>query len=254
MCIVFLAVNQHPDYPLILAANRDEFFTRGTKPSGFWPEHPELLAGRDLQAGGTWMGVTRNGKIAALTNIRDPQRIDPNATSRGVLTTDYLLNNIDENRYEAQLINSRQAFNGYNLLYGQWHDLRVYNNHLNRSDKLGDGFHGLSNAYINSPWPKINRGVNNLRQCVEKHEPISVDELFELLKDTSQADPELLPDTGIPIEWEQRLSSIFILGEEYGTRSSTVLLIDRQRHVHWHERSYNNQAQVFDTKAFQFRL
>ena len=254
MCILFLAVQQHPEYPLVIAANRDEFFDRETRVSSFWADQENMLAGRDMRAGGTWMGVTRNGRIAALTNIRDPQRIDPDAQSRGKLVTDFLISDVDDSEYTTQLKETKTAFNGYNLLFGEWHSLRVYNNHLDRVDTLEKGFHGLSNAFINSPWPKINRGVNNLQQCIKDSQTLSTETLFALLQDTTQAAPELLPDTGVPMEWEQRLSSIFIPGQDYGTRCSTLLFINKDKQVEWHERTYNNQGETTDQQSFQFTL
>ena len=254
MCILFIAVEQHPDYPLIIAANRDEFLNRPTRPSGFWQSHPDMLAGKDLQAGGTWMGMTKSGRISALTNVRDPQTIDPNAISRGELVTRFLTTDVNSTEYLETIRESKERYNGYNLLFGPWNNLMVYNNHQDSIHKLERGVYGLSNADLNSPWPKINKGMDALESYCQTPERVDIDHLFELLRDTTQAKDEFLPKTGVPIDWERRLSSIFIQSPEYGTRSSTVFLIDHSGRVFWEEHSYDNQGQCQDVKNFQFSL
>ncbi len=254
MCILFIAVKQHPQYPLIIAANRDEFYRRPTKPSGFWAGLDGVLAGKDEQAGGTWMGVSHSGKVAALTNIRAPQTLMENARSRGELVLDYLVENVADTAYLAHLRKSAEAYNGYNLLYGNWHDLKVYNNHTDTLEPLQSGFYGLSNADLNSPWPKINAGVQALEQHCQSQDELDCETLFQLLRDESKAEDHLLPSTGVPYQWEKQLSSIFINTPEYGTRSSTLLLVDRDAHVTWHERSYDEEATVTANKTYQFDI
>jgi len=254
MCILFIAIEQHRDYPLIIAANRDEFFARPTLASDFWPEHPNLLAGKDEEAGGTWMGVTREGKLASLTNIRDPKRQLDSARSRGELVTHYLTEQQQDSAYLAFLKASANQYNGYNLLYGDWQKLAVYNNHLNTYEHLSKGVYGLSNANLNSPWPKINKGMQALdAYCYDGH-PIEPEVLFALLQDRHLAEDDMLPKTGVSIEWERKLSSIFINTEGYGTRSSTVLLVDKNQHLHWYERTYNSQAECVGEKRFDFQI
>lgn len=253
MCILFIAIQQHPEYPLIIAANRDEFHQRPTRESHFWSAHPTLLAGQDLEAGGTWMGVTTTGKLAALTNVRDPRKNFANAISRGKLTTDFLTQQHTATDYLQQLKQSRQDFNGYNLLFGDWRDLWVYNNHLDQSSRLGNGFYGLSNAHLNSPWPKINQGVAKLKAHCQQ-DKIEPEILFDILYDQTQADDQFLPDTGVPIEWERKLSSIFIQSPEYGTRSATLLLINRNNQLVWHEHSLDRQGTIVSEQHYQFLL
>lgn len=254
MCILFIAIEQHRDYPLIIAANRDEFFARPTLCSDFWPDQPALLAGRDQQAGGTWMGVTKQGRLAALTNIRDPKRMLDKARSRGELVTNYLTGEQSQKRYQQSLEQDSAQYNGYNLLFGDWHSLAVYNNHLNSYELLSQGVYGLSNANLNSPWPKINKGMQALdAYCYDGH-TIDPKVLFALLQDRHLAADELLPQTGVPIEWERKLSSIFINTEDYGTRSSTVLLVDKEQHLYWYERTYDNQANCIDERQFDFQI
>jgi uncharacterized protein with NRDE domain len=252
MCILFVAVNQHKDYPLIIAANRDEFFNRDTLQSHIWDTELGLIAGKDLQAGGTWMGINKKGYIASLTNIRDPKQISIDAITRGELVSHYLQKPV--NNYHQTLSASKDNYNGYNLLFGKWDALAVYNNHLDQIQQLTDGYYGLSNASLNSPWPKINKGVGKLEEYCQDGHDINPDILFKLLLDKSLAPDEELPQTGIPIAWERRLSSIFILGDEYGTRSSTVLKVDKQQNVQWFERTYDNTATCTSSQSFYFSL
>ena len=252
MCILFVAVNQHKDYPLIIAANRDEFFKRGTAESHIWDSEQGIIAGKDLQAGGTWMGINKQGYIASLTNIRDPKKTSENAITRGKLVSHYLQTPLEE--YQKTLSASKDNYNGYNLLFGKWNKLAVYNNHLDQLQPLTDGYYGLSNASLNSPWPKINKGVGKLEEYCQDGHDINPDILFTLLLDKSLAADENLPQTGVPIDWERRLSSIFILGDEYGTRSSTVLKIDKQQNVQWYERTYNNTATCTSSQSFNFSI
>ena len=252
MCILFVAVNQHKDYPLIIAANRDEFFNRDTAESNMWDSKHGIIAGKDLQAGGAWMGINKHGYIASLTNIRDPQKICTDAITRGELVSHYLQKPI--NKYHQSLSASKDNYNGYNLLFGKWDALAVYNNHLDQIQQLSDGYYGLSNASLNSPWPKINKGVGKLEEYCQDGHNINPDILFKLLLDKSLAADEDLPQTGIPIDWERRLSSIFIIGDEYGTRSSTVLKIDKQQNVQWFERTYDNKATCTSSQNFHFNI
>ena len=270
MCILFVAVNQHPDYPLIIAANRDEFFARPTTASHFWPDSPEhpvnspeppvnnlerlLIAGKDEQAGGTWMGITGNGRLAALTNIRDPKKIKKNAITRGALVSQYLKGQQRQDEYLALLQRSKHQYNGYNLLFGPWHRLQVYNNYLDQVETLNKGLYRLSNASLNSPWPKINKGTAQLAEYCHEGHSIQTEKLFALLKNKHQAADADLPKTGVPIELERRLSSIFIQGEDYGTRSSTVLLIDKKQQITWQERTFDKRAVCVGQKNYNFEI
>lgn len=252
MCILFVAVNQHKDYPLIIAANRDEFFSRGTAESHLWDGEQGIIAGKDLQAGGTWMGINKQGYLASLTNVRDPKRICPNAITRGELVVNYLQQ--PSPYYRRILSSQKNNYNGFNLLFGKWNQLAVYNNHLDEIQQLTTGYYGLSNASLNSPWPKINKGVGKLEEYCQDGHDINPDKLFTLLLDKTLAADEELPQTGIPIDWERRLSSIFILGDEYGTRSSTVLKVDKQQNVAWYEKTYDNTATCTSSQSFHFSI
>jgi uncharacterized protein with NRDE domain len=255
MCILFIAVNQHPKYPLIIAANRDEFHQRPTTNSCFWEDKPNILAGRDDEAGGTWMGIHKDGSISALTNIRAPGKEVANAVTRGELVMNFLEGDKKQRRkYAGQLSESREKYNGYNLLFGNLKQLYVYNNFDDEVTALEDGVYGLSNASLNSPWPKISTGRDALAKYCRHANMLDTEHLFELLKNDTTAEDDALPKTGVPLEWERRLSSIFIQSEDYGTRSSTVLLLDNEGHVTWEERSFDNQAEQKSVQHFEFDL
>nr|WP_136252327.1 NRDE family protein [Ningiella ruwaisensis] len=254
MCILFIAVDQHPDYPLIVAANRDEFHARPTQPSGFWEQYPQVLAGKDLQAGGSWMGVSRAGKLAALTNIRSSGKEREQAISRGELVMNYLIDDMSASDYHKVLSQSATQYNGYNLLFGELEHLQVYNNFEDSIYSLTKGIYGLSNANLNAPWPKLDLGRSELAKYCQQTDVFNVEHLFKLLSNNTKAQDEVLPQTGVPLEWERKLSSIFIESPDYGTRSSTVLLLDRYRQVFWQERSFNSSAQLTDQQTYLFKL
>ncbi|UAA40503.1 NRDE family protein [Paraneptunicella aestuarii] len=254
MCILFIAVNQHKDYPLIVAANRDEFYARPTAPSEFWSDNPNILAGRDIQAGGTWMGINRQGAFAGLTNIRAPHTFRAEAKSRGELVSQFLTAPPDNQTYLQQIRNSASYYNGYNLIFGRWNNLMVYNNHLDQVDQLETGFYGLSNAWLNSDWPKIETGVDGLKKVCQNMEKFDKDSLFSLLGNQIKAEDHLLPETGVAPELEKELSSIFIHLPNYGTRSSTLMYVDQNHHVHWHERSFDTGAKISQESQFSFPI
>ncbi len=254
MCILFIAVNHHSDYPLIIAANRDEFHARETKPSHFWAAQPNLLAGRDMVGGGTWMGITKTGRISALTNIRAPGKEHPNPVTRGKLVSDFLTLDIKPEDYLDKLKKSRNDYNGYNLLFGSLNKLFVYNSFENNAYVLNDGVYGLSNASLNSPWPKLDMGRNTLANYCQNTQTVNQEHLFELLSNKQLAEDARLPRTGVPLMWEKRLSSIFIQSPDYGTRSSTVLLIDSKQKAYWEERTYSAEAMLVETHQYEFMI
>lgn len=254
MCILFIAVNQHPEYPLIIAANRDEFHQRPTQESKFWDDQSNVLAGRDLTAGGTWMGVNNSGFIAALTNIRAPGKERKDAISRGELVANYLIDQPEDADYLAKLQQSHLQYNGYNLLFGHLHKLQVYNSFENKAYALNDGVYGLSNASLNSPWPKLDAGRSALANYCQHAGILSHEHLFELLKNNQPAKDEDLPKTGISIDWERKLSSIFIQSDDYGTRSSTILLMDNKQNCYWEERTFNPFSDLTATRIFEFEI
>lgn len=252
MCLIIAAIDQHPDYKLIIAANRDEFYARPTEPAHFWKEHPDMLAGKDLKEGGTWMGITKQGKIAAVTNFRSGIGEAKNVFSRGLLVKNYLLNNYGAEEYLKEIRDNAGSYNGFNLLAGNQDEIFYYSNKGEKIKKLEKGVHGLSNNFIDVPWPKVVRSKEKLSQLISENK-IGVDALFEIMNDRKTADKKDLPSTGIPKTLEEVLSPIFIKALAYGTRSSTLLLIDRNNNVRFIERNFNN-GEEGETKEYSFEI
>ncbi|MDP4680943.1 MAG: NRDE family protein [Cyclobacteriaceae bacterium] len=226
MCLILFSWETHPKYKLILAANRDEFYDRPTAVASQWKDQPEVVAGRDLQAGGTWIGANNSGeRIAGITNYRDPQSIDPNAHSRGELTTHFLISKDTPLAYLLKLKNSNIQYNGFNLLVGDSKHMFYYNNVNHEITELQPGTYGLSNGFFQENWPKIKKGKEALETLVKSNQ-VDDQSLFDILKDTVVADDNLLPKTGIPLDWERALSPLFIATEKYGTRCSTLIHLD----------------------------
>ncbi|MDA8140678.1 MAG: NRDE family protein [Desulfobacteraceae bacterium] len=238
MCLILFAYRAHPHYRLILAANRDEFYQRPTAPLDFWPDHPEVLAGRDLEQGGTWLGVTRNGRLAAITNYRDPRSLKSNAPSRGQLVSGFLLGSAAPEEYLRQVQTTAHQYNGFNLLLGDNQDLLYYSNHGSAMERVTPGIHGLSNHLLDTPWPKVARGKTQFAALVERSPDLLEEELFHLLQNQFVAPDEQLPETGVDLAWERLLSPIFITSPGYGTRCSSVLMIDLKGSIRLSERTW----------------
>ena len=250
MCLIIFAFQTHPRYKLILAANRDEYYHRPTAPAGWWKEARFLLAGKDLEAGGTWMGITKKGKLAALTNYRGTPSHKKNAPSRGALVTQYLLSNISSREYLEELRAKRSEYSGFNLILGDMDQLCYYSNRQNKILHVPPGVHGLSNDSLDTPWPKVVKGKQILEQQVLSQPEISLASIFSLLEDTEMAPDHQLPDTGVGIEYERTLSPIFIKSPQYGTRSSTVLLVDKDNRVTFAERGFVPPSE----RKYQFKV
>lgn len=226
MCLIAFAIDSHPRYPLVLVANRDEFRERPTEPVHFWPDAPHVLAGRDGRAGGTWLGVTTGGKLAAITNYRDARYQVSHPPSRGLLVADYLRDEtMTPADLQAHLIRHGEEYDGFNLIYGTCRELHYFTNRGGSSGPVTPGVHALSNHLLDTSWPKVIAARARLSKVVRQAEPGS-EELFELLADPAPFNSRLLPDTGIGPERERLLSPLFIEGEEYGTRSTTVITVD----------------------------
>ncbi len=253
MCLLLLAYKTHPVYKLILAANRDEFYERQTAPLNNWKDHPELYAGKDLKGKGTWLGITKSGKIAAVTNYRDMTKIKLDAPTRGNLITRFLLENITAADYSKQLLKTSDLYNGYNLVYGRIDDLYYFSNILKESVELTPGIHGLSNHLMDTPWPKVIKSKKEFSQILKESNP-SDNRLFELLKDNEVFTDETLPDTGLGKELERLVSPIFTLTEKYGTRSSSLIFVDNNDNVTFTEKSFNNKNKEWKTVSFNFKI
>jgi uncharacterized protein with NRDE domain len=240
MCLILFAYQSHPHYPLLVAANRDEFYARPTAPMAYWEDIPELLAGRDLQAGGTWLGITRSGRFAAITNYRDPRSVLPNAPSRGHLVSDFLKSRESGRVYLERLLPRGSDYNGFNLLLGDGKELLYYSNQNGALQTLQPGIYGLSNHLLNTPWPKVERGRRKLAALLEKGDLPSTEDLLALLQDRTRAADEALPNTGVSLAQERIYSPLFIESPDYGTRSSTILRVDQQGKVTVTEKTWDD--------------
>ncbi len=253
MCLITFAYKTHPVYDLVLAANRDEFYARPTRKAQFWNEEdsPAILAGKDLEAGGTWMGVERSGKWGALTNYRDPSIKRENPPSRGELVLNYLKNNDGSSDYLDQIESGSTRYHGFNLLLGDANGVFHFSNISQQKTEINPGVHGLSNALMDTPWPKLEQAKSDLANAISD-ETIDYEQLFSLLKNDQRTPDDKLPETGIPLEWERAISSVFIKTENYGTRCSTLLLIDKQGHAEFVERRYDfKTSEVIEENAFK---
>lgn len=233
MCLIVLDWQPQGNPSLQVAANRDEFHDRPSAPLHVWPDAPKVMAGRDQVSGGTWLGVSTDGRFAALTNYRDPARQRPDARSRGALVADFLTGQMPAAEHAAACVREAAQYNGFNLLLCDGRDLIWVGHgggHTPRSALLQPGLHALSNHLPGTPWPKLVRAREAFARVTGETSGATTDAqvnaLFELLLDPTPAADTDLPDTGVSLEWERRLSPVFIAGDDYGTRSRTVLVID----------------------------
>ena len=239
MCLALLALDAHPRYAVVIAANRDEYHARPTAAAAWWAEG--WLGGRDLTAGGTWLGLTRSGRFALLTNVRDPSRKHPDAPSRGALVPQVLADPADVPGSLHRLREPSLRYNGYNLLAGTPSEAAWTSNCGDGVRALGRGLYGLSNALLDVPWPKLERTREAFAAWLARGDE-NAEPLFVALSDRSTApDPEL-PSTGVPLAWERLLSAPFIVSDGYGTRSSTVVTVDREGAVRFVERSFDTDG------------
>ncbi len=225
VCLILFAYETRPGFRLILAANRDEFYDRPTRPLSRWSDAPHVYGGRDLREGGTWFGVSRRGRLAALTNYRDPAHRLLQAPSRGLLINRFLTGDDPPAEYLKQVARTAHHYNGFNLLVGDQAGIWYGSNRGDGILRLRPGFYGLSNHLIDTAWPKVSQGKNRLRALLEGNGGWDIEDLLALLADRTVAPDRELPDTGVGLEWERTLSPLFITSPNYGTRSSTVLLI-----------------------------
>jgi len=243
MCLIVFAWHVVPGVPVIAAANRDEFYDRPAAPAGPWPGQPNVIAGRDLQGGGSWMGVTLDGangpRFAALTNIRSPDERRADAPSRGALVADFLRGEVDAAAYLAALAARPDLYNGYNLVLGDGDTLYWYSNRGQHDPRNGQPLergriYGMSNGLLDAPWPKVLRTKAQFASLLCQGAP--EDAYFEMLADTTRAPDVRLPETGMPIEVERMLSPVCIESPGYGTRTSTVVKLYRDAPPELHER------------------
>lgn len=257
MCLLIFAHRVTARYPLLVAANRDEFHARPTAPAQFWERHPHLLAGRDEEQGGTWMGATTDGRFAAITNYRDPARTAPAPRSRGELPLNYLTGPDSPGHFLEQLQSSAAQYAGFNLLLGDGEELWYFSNSdlpgNGAPQRLAPGVYGLSNARLDTPWPKVTLGKQKLRAMLEEGRVPDHDSLLNLVNNQDQAHPEQLARQGMGSEMDQLLSAQFIITGSYGTRSSTTLWYDDAGYCHWRELSFNARGELQTTRETSFQ-
>jgi len=250
MCLCLFAIKQHEEFPFILLANRDEFRKRPSAKATFWKDEPHVLAGRDLQQMGTWLGINSSGNMAFLTNHRDMKTIKNDAPSRGHLVSDFLIENPKSGNY-LHSIKAPHAYNGFNLVVGKFEDLHYFSNVENKVCSIGAGIHGLSNALLNTSWPKVDFGKKELQKTISANN-LKSETLFSILENTERPTDSQLPETGVGIELERMLSSRFINTQEYGTVCSTLIKIDRNNRCFFEERTFNSNGNKTGQVVLQF--
>jgi uncharacterized protein with NRDE domain len=259
VCLIVLAHRGHPRYPLVVAANRDEFYERPTEPAHFWRDAPRVLAGRDLRGAGTWLGMTRCGRLAAVTNYRDPGSYRPDARSRGALVREFLESSTLPRDFLQALAPHGDEYNAFSLLVGDAGELWFYSNRAEAHDggnavaPVPPGVHGLSNHLLDVPWPKVTRSKSALERYLA-HDALSADDLLELLADRAPAGETELPHTGVSPAWERALSPMFVHTDGYGTRCSTAVLVGEDGRVDFKERTFDARGQRAGTVAYEFQI
>ena len=245
MCLILVAYQHHPTYRLVFAANRDEFYDRPAAPAAFWKENPNVLAGKDLLKGGTWCGITKTGRFAALANIRDPKGHRDGTPSRGLLVSNFLKGKESPEEYLKKIKEEALQYNPFGLLVSDLSSLFYFSNRMGKTQKLGPGLYGLSNHFLDTPWPKVKRGKEKLKAILSQ-ESFSTQDLLKLLEDKTPAPDSELPDTGVGLELERMLSPIFIESPSDGTRISTVLRIHQNNEMIFFEKNpLSNKTQEF---------
>lgn len=254
MCLILLAYYSHPEYPLVIAANRDEAYARMAAPAAFWGDHPHLHAGRDLEKGGTWLGITRAGRIAAVTNYRAGYAPGDAPRSRGELVSHFLLGNDNAAEYLAQVAAHGSEYSGFSLIAGNLDALYFLSNRGGSVERVSRGVHGLSNHLLDTPWPKVERGKCVLQNLLGAGEAELAAGLFDFLAERTTAGDQALPDTGVGPQRERELSPAFISGERYGTRASTLVLVDSNGGVLFRERSFGAGGCALGEACSRFML
>ncbi len=250
MCLITFAFNAHPKYRFILAANRDEFYNRATSAAAWWEDHQDVLGGRDLVAMGTWMGINKNGRFAAVTNYRDMKNIKPNAKTRGVLPTNFLIGSKSPSEYVRSVYQEGHRYKGFNLIVLD-EELAYTSNYSQDSYDLGFGIYGLSNALLDSPWPKVEKAKSDLEYLIQSD--FKLEDLVEMMNNAETA-TENLPNTGLDYEMEKALSAMCIRTPEYGTCCSTAITIDFEGNISFMEKSYPVGKRVENTVSYGFKI
>jgi uncharacterized protein with NRDE domain len=255
MCLILFALHTHTKYKLILAANRDEFFNRETQFAQFWNDDRNILGGKDMSSGGTWLGMHSKGRFVAITNYRNTEREISNPISRGSLSREFLTYSESTSDFIRRISSTRQQFSGYNLLLSDdgFQSIVHYSNITDEATVIKNGIHGLSNAFLDSPWPKVEIGKKNLAEAISSP-TLKPTDLISILKNRDKAPVRLLPRTGISTDLEKKLSPVFISMKGYGTRCSTALLVDNKNEVSFLEVSYNEEGEAVNKFHHQFHI
>ncbi len=244
MCLILLALQPNPRYRFIVAANRDEYYKRPAKPAKFWVDCPRLLAGRDLTANGTWLGITRNGKFAAVTNYYEIGIANSNLRSRGNLTSNFLTSEQTIKQYSSYVNANKNQYNGYGLLFGSFTCVRYMSNKHEMQTDLTNGIHGLSNHHLNSPWPRVQKGIEWFKREAQQEAAITPEILFNILLDVKGTgkfsecqDSEFASTSNIPD------MPMFLRSKDFGTRSATVIIVEQSGAVYFEERTYDDSSE-----------
>jgi uncharacterized protein with NRDE domain len=259
MCLAIVALDAHPKYRVVIAANRDEFHARAAAPADWWANG--MLAGKDLVGGGAWFGVARGGRWALVTNFREGIPRDPNAPSRGELVTRALLDSSPPLQCAAAIASDGARYHGFNLLVGEIREpssddrstAAYASNRSSGAISLSEGMHGLSNHLLDTPWPKLVRGKVRLAELID-HQALDIEAVFALLADREPAEDATLPSTGLSRRRERMLSSTFIVSPEYGTRCSTVFTLARDGSAEFVERSFDAEGNRTGESAHAFAV
>ena len=254
MCLIAFAWNAHPDFRLIVAANRDEWHDRPAAPAAWWNDHPDILAGRDMRAGGTWMGVNRKGRFAAVTNFRDPSDKRSMARSRGELVTAFLANDATPERFLSTTKLRSHEYTGFNLIVADTSSIAYFSSLRGEVEILSPGFYALSNHTLNEPWPKVNAAKSALEAVLQAEMPEKACQMaiYDFLSDTETAPDSALPDTGVGLAWERVLSPALIVTPTYGTRTSTILSLANSDEVSFVEHTRAIDGSVSSIAKFHF--
>lgn len=251
MCLIAFAYKAHPKYKLILTANRDEFYARPTAAADWWTDYPFILGGRDLQAQGTWMAISKDGRFAAVTNYRDLHNIRDDARSRGDLPTNFLVENLSSVEYAQEVFKRGPEYNGFNLLVMD-DDMAHVSNYDDQVNVLTPGIYGLSNALLDTPWPKVTKAKEDFQSVIETD--FEMEDLIGVMLNTDLASDDRLPDTGLDYEREKAISAMCIVTPDYGTCCTTVITIDYQGQVEFIEKSYPVGDRMDQIASFSFNI
>jgi uncharacterized protein with NRDE domain len=252
MCLVLVAWRGNSKYPCVVAANRDELHSRPSAPAQWWHTQPAILAGKDLTAGGTWLGITRAGRFAALTNYRDPDHMRAGTPSRGTLVTAVLKSDAGIVETLAYLRDVGGDYNGFNLIFSDGERLAIYESVRGAGRELEPGIYGLSNHLLDTPWPKVQNAKSRLSAALLGLPDTSA--ALALLRDEAPAPDDRLPSTGISLQWERLVSSAFVRAPDYGTRCSTLVRIDQDRRACFDEWTWDSRGVKTGTVSLQFDL